>query len=218
MANVYGPEQGYSGQFVDDTTGQVLKDEWVRAARMKELEYFTKKGVWIKVPRDRARQATGKSPISVRWVDVNKGDELNPNYRSRLVARQIKALDRSGASYFATAPPLEALRTVLSLAMTRIGEHRPDWRPDSPSRTQLSFIDVSRAYFNAKIDQNEKPTFVSLPGEDPDSLSMCGQLLRHMYGTRPAADGWQEEYSTLLIRLGFHQGAAPMSSITTRRR
>ena len=37
---------------------------------------------------------------------------------------------------------------------------------------------------------------------------MCGQLLRHMYGTRMAADGWQEEYSTLLVRLGFKQGAA----------
>ena len=35
---------------------------------------------------------------------------------------------------------------------------------------------------------------------------MCGELLRHMYGTRPAADGWQEEYSTLLVRLGFAQG------------
>ena len=35
---------------------------------------------------------------------------------------------------------------------------------------------------------------------------MCGELLRHMYGTRLAADGWQEEYSTLLIRLGFTQG------------
>jgi hypothetical protein len=29
-----------------------------------------------------------------------------------------------------------------------------------------------------------------------------------MYGTRMAADGWQEEYSTLLIELGFRQGTA----------
>ena len=27
-----------------------------------------------------------------------------------------------------------------------------------------------------------------------------------MYGTRRAADGWQEEYSTLMIRIGFRQG------------
>ena len=35
---------------------------------------------------------------------------------------------------------------------------------------------------------------------------MCAQLLRHMYGTRMAADGLQEEYSTFLISIGFTQG------------
>ena len=35
---------------------------------------------------------------------------------------------------------------------------------------------------------------------------MCAKLLRHMYGTRMAADGWQQEYSTLLIvKMGFRQ-------------
>ena len=33
----HGPEQGYSGEFKDDITGQVLKDELVREARRKEL-------------------------------------------------------------------------------------------------------------------------------------------------------------------------------------
>jgi histone deacetylase 1/2 len=37
---------------------------------------------------------------------------------------------------------------------------------------------------------------------------MCGMLKRHMYGTRMAADGWQEEYSTLLVGLEFRQGQA----------
>ena len=122
---LYGPAQGYSGRYRDDLTGQVLRDDLVKAARMKELAFFHSKGVWVKVPREKARATTGKNPISVRWVDVNKGDEAAPNYRSRLVARQIKALDRTGDSYFAPAPPLEALRTVLSLAMTRCGNHRP---------------------------------------------------------------------------------------------
>ena len=137
---------------------------------------------------------------------MNKGDEQYPNYRSRLVARQLKATDHSGETYFAPAPPLEALRTVLSLAMTRIGNHVPDWDPASPTRTQLSFIDVRRAYFNAKIDQTDEPVYVSLPEEDPDNVDKCARLLRHMYGTRRAADGWQEEYSTLMIRIGFRQG------------
>ncbi len=172
------------------------------------MAYFTKRGVWFKVPREQARRITGRPPITVRWVDVNKGDEMHPNYRSRLVARQIKAQDTSGQSYFAPAPPLEALRTVLSLATTTIGEHRPDWSPTSPTRTQISLVDVSRAYFNARIDSEATPTFVDLPREDKDHVEKCGQLLRHMYGTRSAADGWQEEYSTLLISLGFRQGSS----------
>ncbi len=121
-----GPEQGFSGKYKDDLTGQILRDDLVVEARAKELEYFHSKGVWLKVPRSRARAMTRRPPISVRWVDVSKGDEANSKYRSRLVARQIKALDKSGQSYFAPAPPLEALRLTLSLAMTRIGDYQPD--------------------------------------------------------------------------------------------
>ena len=189
---LYGPEQGYSGRFRDDLTGQLLKDSLVMAARAKELEYFHSKGVWMKVPRQEARSRTGHAPITVRWVDVNKGDEMSPNYRSRLVARQMKKLDTSGQSFFAPAPPLEALRSIVSMAMTSIGSHVPDWRPESDARTQLSFVDVSRAYFNATINEKDGPTYVDLPDEDPDSQDKCARLVRHMYGTRMAADGWQE--------------------------
>ena len=119
----------------------------------------------------------------------NKGDELNQNYRSRLVARQMKTRDYSGESFFAPAPPLEGLRSVLSLAMTAVGSHRPDWDPEFLNRTQIMLIDVRRAYFNAVIDKRDKPTFVDVPSEDPDHAEQFGQLLRHMYGTRGAADG-----------------------------
>ena len=208
LNEIYGPAQGYSGKYRDDLTGQVLRDDLVKQARAKELAYFHSKGVWIKVPKQEARAKTGRPPISVRWVDVNKGDEIALNYRSRLVARQMKAMDSSGQSYFAPAPPLEALRTVLSMAVTAIGKHVPDWKPDSPNRTQLSFVDVSRAYFNAAINEHDAPTYVDLPSEDGDAATMCARLLRHMYGTRMAADGWQEEYSSMLIGLGFKQGTA----------
>ncbi len=40
-----------------------------------------------------ARRYMGKPPIPVRWVDVNKVDDVNPEYRSRMVAREIR---RSG--------------------------------------------------------------------------------------------------------------------------
>ena len=113
----YGPDQGYSGRYRDDLTGQVLRDDLVRQARKKELEYFAYKNVWVKVPYQRAYDCTGKPPISVRWIDTKKGDEEEPNNRSRYVARQLKALDASAATCFAPSPPLEALRTTLSLAM-----------------------------------------------------------------------------------------------------
>ena len=160
-------------------------------ARAKELKYFCEKGVWIKRPRQEAFAMTGRAPISVRWVDVNKGDDLHPKYRSRLVARQLKATDRSGKSFFAPTPPLEALRTVISLAATTTGSWKPCYDPTSNRRTQIGMLDISRAYFNAKVDAGVH-TYVQLPPEDRDCGALCGKLLRHMYGTRAAADGWQE--------------------------
>jgi hypothetical protein len=72
----------------------------------------------------------------------------------------------------------------------------------------MSFVDVKQAYFNATVDREASPCFVELPQDDPDCGSKCAELVRHMYGTRPAADGWQEEYSTALVRIGFKQGIA----------
>ena len=126
----------------------------------------------------------------------------------RLVARQLKATDFSGKSYFAPAPPLVALRTAISMAMTTFGNHRPIYDPQSAQRMQLSFVDVKRAYSNAKVDREAAPCFVEPPRADPECGEMCAELVRHMYGTRPAADGWQEEYRTALARMGFRQGLA----------
>ncbi len=201
------PSAYCSGRYRDDLTGQPLVDDLVAEARKKELQYFCAKGVWIKRPKAEARTVTGKSAISVRWVDVNKGDDQSPRYRSRRVARQIKALDKSGDCYFAPAPPLESLRTILSLATTTIGDHVPDLDPKSPDRTQSSTLDITRAYFNA-VKDGEDVTYVELPPEDQDHQHMCAKLLRHMYGTRSAADGWQECYSTALLGMGSQQGWA----------
>ena len=40
-----------------------------------------------KRPIDEASRKTGKPPIIVRWVDINKGDDVSPSIESRLVAR-----------------------------------------------------------------------------------------------------------------------------------
>ena len=55
----------------------------------------------------------------------------------------------------------------------------------------------------------ENPVHLQLPAEHPQaSKGKVGLLLRHMYGTQRAADGWQQEYSSTLIGLGFTQGVA----------
>jgi len=194
-----------TGKYKDDMTGQPLIDSLVHEARRRELEYFGSKGVWTKVSRKLAYDRTGRAPITVRWVDVNKGDDDNPRYRSRLVARQLKSRDKSGDTYFSPTPPLEGLRAVLSLAATACGSWRPVRDPESEDRTQILTIDISRAYFNAIKDDDDE-TYVELPAEEPGFGEMCAKLLRHMYGTRGAADGWQEQYSTTLVAMGFRQG------------
>ena len=192
----------------DAITGQPLDPVLVAEARKKELEYFETKGVWHKRPRAEAYRRMGKPPITVKWVDVNKGDDLHPNYRSRLVAREIR---RPGEdSIFAPTPPLESLRTVLSMATTDFNGEPKHVREDhSEERTQISVIDISRAYFNARKEDDADPTYVELPDEDADKKrGMAGLLRVHMYGTRAAAEGWHGEYSGALERLGFARGDA----------
>ena len=70
------------------------------------------KSVWKQIPAQDAWKLGGRPPITVRWVDVNKGDDEVPDIRSRRVARQIWGCNEDPVS--APTPPLEALRTVLS--------------------------------------------------------------------------------------------------------
>ena len=196
-----------SSMYHDDLTGQPLDPDLVAAAREKELEYFASKGAWRKTTIAECKKVTGRAPISVRWVDVNKGDDVHPNVRSRLVARQIRG--PGDESTFAPTPPLETLRSIISMAATDFPGRPACCRdPESEERMQVSAVDISRAYFNASTDGGT-PTYVQLPPEHPDHLrGMCGLLLEHMYGTQATADGWQQEYAGYMRELGFKQGAA----------
>jgi hypothetical protein len=161
------------------------------------------------VPRAEAPQKQGKPPISVKWVDVNKGDDTNPEYESQLVASEIRRFGEE--PIFAPTPPLASLRTILSFAAADLPGRPAHGRdPDSERRTQISFIDIKRAYLCAKTDP-EDPTYVEFPKEHPWSKDKdaCGLLLKHMYGTRKAGDGWHVEISaTLTEKLGFTKGDA----------
>ena len=59
------------------------------------------------------------------------------------------------------------------------------------------------------MEDGAEPTYVMLPPEHPDhAKGRCGLLLKHMYGTRAAANGWQQEYSGYTRSIGFVQGEA----------
>jgi hypothetical protein len=64
-------------EFCDDLTGAMLNKEGVIRARHLEMSFFRKMGVYTKVPREKWMKV-----ISTKWVDINKGDEANPNHRS----------------------------------------------------------------------------------------------------------------------------------------
>ena len=58
----------------------------VEKARTEEVEFLKTKGILELVDYGECERRTGRKPVSVRWVDVNKGDDLKTNYRSRLEA------------------------------------------------------------------------------------------------------------------------------------
>ena len=60
----------------------------------------------------------------------------------------------------------------------------------------LALVDVRRAYFYAPA---RRKVFVELPPEDyqPGDEHMCGLLRYSLYGTRDAAQSWEEERSAV---------------------
>ena len=132
---------------------------------------------------------------------MNKGDVAKPNYRSRLVGKEYNTY--SDDSLYASTPPLEALRLIVSRAATYDGQAR-----------ELMINDVRRAYFYAEATRE---LYVELPKEDAEfgRGDKVGRLRLCLYGTRDAALNWQETLSKHLITIGFKRGSdSPVYSST----
>merc|ERR1711884_502121 len=104
----------------------------------------------------------------------HNGGDSEPNYRSRLVGRELNLQDRP--DLFAATPPLERLRYIVSRCASAQNLRR--------SHRILS-IDVSRAYFYA---ESIRPVFIRIPEEDllPGDEGQVGRLNLSLYGTRDA--------------------------------
>ena len=140
--------------------------------------------MYSKVTRKEA-QARGWQVIKTRWIDIKKGDDANPVYRSRLVGKQFKNEAMDGI--FAGTPPLEALRCLIHEAATvRLKE--------DPYSKIVMINNVDRAFFEAPA---VRQVCVELPDADLTSsdrtADRVGHLQMSLYGTRDAAMNWQEE-------------------------
>ena len=135
----------------------MLDRELATKARKLEMDFFKKMGVYSKVRREKWMKV-----ITTKWIDTNKGDDRVPDYRSRLVGREIKR-DRR-LDLFAATPPLESLRFVLSVCASH----------QSSSRAQDNYIvmvnDVKRAYFYAPA---QRPIFVEILMNDWGTSRRC---------------------------------------------
>ena len=175
----------------DDSSGEGLDPAEVAKARAKEMEYVHNRGVWRKVPRSLAVR-NGWKVIPTRWIDVNKGDQFTPNYRSRLVAKEFN--DGAQEGLFAGTPPLEALRLLISDAAT----------VQCDNRKVIMLNDVARAFFEAPMTRTvcvELPAEARAKGED----DVVGLLKLSLYGTRDAAANFQQEVRRFMQREGFTQ-------------
>jgi hypothetical protein len=135
---------------------------------------------------------TSKKPVSVKYVDTNKGTEEEPVIRCRLVARDFRTKgEKDQEDLFAVTPPLEIKRMLISRTASR--------RKDGRFKKML-FVDAKKAHLNPKCEQN---VFIELPAEAGAALGKCGKLNFWLYGFRPAAQAWESLYAMKFESAGF---------------
>ena len=82
-------------QYWDDLSGKRLNSELVKRAREEGMSEYRKHGVYIKVPIQQCWDETDKDPIGARWVDINKGDNVHPEFRSRVVGQGVARIKKT---------------------------------------------------------------------------------------------------------------------------
>ena len=116
---------GQHSQVLDRIT--VQRSDPVGAARApdEEMVYMRRLKVFESATEGRAREVTGRSLISVRWVHTNPGDAHRPRLCNRLVAQDTQRVSTSGpqdvASVFAAMPPDRGIGIRVVTRHDRIG-------------------------------------------------------------------------------------------------
>ena len=158
----------------DSESGKLLNNTRVEKARTEEISVVRELCVWEVVDRPHDEVVFG-----TRWVDINKGDEDKPCYRSQLVGQEYKR--QAKWSFFTATSPLEDSRILLICAtieelLNDVGQ-TVAWT----EAAVLMLTDLRRAHF---YSATRRRVHMELPAEACTDESKVGRLLRSMCGCR----------------------------------
>ena len=166
----------------------------VKKARQLEMQYVEELKVLEDSDRDACMAETGRPPIPTDWVDINKGDSLRPNYRSRLVRQETRGRStidvEDWAATFAATPPFEAFKLQLSSMMT-VPRSQVEGDGDV-----LMLLDISRAHLHSPL---ATAVLVTIDGK-------VYKLLKAMYGLRGAGAAFDGKVFDVLNLMGVSLG------------
>jgi hypothetical protein len=194
------PTDEWAPKFYDEITGALLDPRLVAEGRASEIGFMHKLKVYEEASMEEVL-GLGLTPIPMRWIDINKGDDENPYVRCRAVLQETRKRSDLGpndiASTFAGTPPLEGLRAMVSCAQTG--------QQEVPQRLKrvLGFYDVSRAHFHSPA---KRRMYVRTLPEDTTIKSGVARLLKAMYGSRDAGNCWDDFAGQVMSKLGFAEG------------
>ena len=181
-------------EFRDRSTGLPLNPEMVKKARELEMQCMEELKVLEDSDRDACMAETGRPPIPTDWVDINKGDSLRPNNRSRLVFQETRGRStidvEDWAATFAARTPYEAFKLQLRLMMTG---PRSQVEGDDDA---LMLLDISRAHLHSPL---ARAVFVTIDGK-------VYKLLKAMYGLRDAGAAFDRKVLVVMNLVGVSLG------------
>ena len=172
---------------LEDDDAEASPEE-ILEARMEELRFIDREGVWKPAAASEARAASGRPPVATRWViNVKRGDAGERIVRARLVAEDFRPrVGIKGRSVsdmvtaFPSMPPVEVVRVLLAHAASL--QPPPGLaRPETDDGVVVMVVDRRKAHIHAFCFE---PAFVEYPPEANTPHGECGQLVRWLYGMR----------------------------------
>ena len=107
----------WEGCHWDDNKGGWLDLKLCAKARREGVEYIRRHKMYTRSLPEGCLRETETAPIKTRWAETDKGQPGKLNVRARWVAKEYTEL-------YASTPPLEALKEVLSEIATGQGKGR----------------------------------------------------------------------------------------------